>query len=232
MNKRLVFSFGFVVALIVASCKHEPPSATPTGGGGTPGVTTDTSICFERDILPIFVSGCARPGCHDAATAAEEYVLTDYTNIRKRGIIPGNANASEIYEVLVENNVSKRMPQAPNPPLSADKISLIKRWIDAGAPNGTNCSQGPCDDAVFTYSGAIKPLISAYCNGCHNSASPLGGVILDTYAGLKTVADNGKLIGSVNHNIGFSAMPKGGNKLSTCQISQIQKWVSAGALNN
>jgi hypothetical protein len=31
---------------------------------------------------------------------------------------------------------------------------------------------------------------------------------------------------------GYSAMPKGGNKLADCQITQVQKWIQAGALNN
>jgi hypothetical protein len=57
-------------------------------------------------------------------------------------------------------------------------------------------------------------------------------MILDTYARVKTVADNGKLMGVITHANGFPQMPKGGNKLSDCNIAKIKKWVDAGAPNN
>jgi hypothetical protein len=221
---------------LVLGCKHPPGTPPPTSGTGIPVDTSitggnDTSLCFERDVLPIFVSGCSRPGCHDAASHQEGYVLTSYANIVSRGLVAGNANASEIYEVLVEDKPDKRMPQPPNPPLSVEQIAIIKRWIDEGAKNGTNCGT-KCNDSVYSYTGAIMPLTKTYCNGCHNSASPSGGVILDSYAGVKIVADNGKLLGAVKRLAGYSPMPQGGSMLSACNITQIEKWVQAGAPNN
>jgi hypothetical protein len=48
---------------------------------------------------------------------------------------------------------------------------------------------------------------------------------------VKVVADNGRLMGSIKQLTGYSAMPVGG-KLADCEITQIQKWVNAGKLNN
>lgn len=220
-----------IFAALIAGCTHEP-GVTPTSV--TPNDTTTptgTGICFERDILPIFISNCAKSGCHDAVTRAEGYVLTSYSTIVSKGIVTGNANASEIYEVLVENNIDKRMPQSPSPALATAQISLIKQWIDEGAKNGTGCAV-LCDENVFTYQGAIQPMMNTYCKGCHNSASPSGGVVLDSYTGVKGIADNGKLVGVVKRLSGFSPMPQGGNSLSTCQITQIEKWIAAGTQNN
>jgi hypothetical protein len=59
-----------------------------------------------------------------------------------------------------------------------------------------------------------------------------GGVDLSNYNGVATVAVSGTLIGTITHAPGFSAMPQGGNKLSDCEITQIQKWINSGALNN
>jgi hypothetical protein len=46
------------------------------------------------------------------------------------------------------------------------------------------------------------------------------------------VAQNGKLYGAVNHSPGYSPMPKGGTKLSACNISKIKAWIDGGSLNN
>ncbi len=60
----IVLLFG-VGTIIFNSCVHAPhvlPVSVPpnnngnNGNNGNPGNTADTGICFERDILPIFVS--------------------------------------------------------------------------------------------------------------------------------------------------------------------------------
>ncbi len=93
-----------------------------------------------------------------------------------------------------------------------------------------------CDTTNVTYSGTIKPVINAYCSSCHSTAAgPTSGAgyILDTYAGFydATVTKN-RLMGSVNHASGYSAMPKGGGQLTSCTLSQFQAWINAGAKNN
>jgi hypothetical protein len=55
---------------------------------------------------------------------------------------------------------------------------------------------------------------------------------MGNYAADRAIAVNGKLYGSVSHASGYSPMPKGGNKLNTCQLSQIKKWIDAGSPNN
>ena len=106
----------------------------------------------------------------------------------------------------------------------------IYKWINQGASN--NYCAGNCDTAAYTYSGVIRNIIQNKCAGCHNPASVGGNVDLSNYAGVNTVALNGKLYGSIIHQSGFSPMPKNAAKLSDCEIKQIQKWISAGALNN
>ncbi len=93
-------------------------------------------------------------------------------------------------------------------------------------------SNANCDTSIVTYALSVAPIMQSYCNTCHSTASPSGGWATDTHAGLSVIALNGKLYGAVSHSIGFSAMPKGGNSLSTCDISKIKIWIGAGALNN
>lgn len=178
--------------------------------------------------MPIISSNCTMSGCHDNITHADGVNLTSYTNIM-RYVRAGNAADSKLYEVIIKTN-GDRMPPAPMPPLSAAQKSLIQKWINQGAKNN-NCI-GACDTTVFTYSAAVKPIMDAKCAGCHNPANLGGNIDISTYNTIRVVALNGKLNGSVAHMPGYSPMPKNSAKLSDCEIRQIQKWISAGALNN
>jgi mono/diheme cytochrome c family protein len=93
---------------------------------------------------------------------------------------------------------------------------------------------GTCDTtAASTYSAVVLPILNSSCNSCHGgSASAGGGINLDTYTSVKAQVTNGKLMGSINHSAGYSAMPKNGAKMSACNIAKINRWIAAGSLNN
>ncbi len=92
----------------------------------------------------------------------------------------------------------------------------------------TGCNGKP-DPAAVTYSPTITTLISNNCYPCHLSASASGGVILDTYDGVKTSVENTKLVSAVNHNEGSSPMPQGADKLDQTDIDTIQTWIKNGS---
>ncbi len=232
-----------MIAMMVGfACTHQALSpggndnnTDSTGNSGGPGNggsggNSDTLVCFEGDILPIFISSCAKSGCHDAASGKEGYVLNSYQNITKKGIVPGKASDSKIFRVLTEDG-DDRMPQSPYPPLLASQIDLVKRWINEGAKNTVNCID-QCDTALFTYSGAVRPILDAYCANCHSGSILNGGVDLGNYNGVNTAALNGRLLGAITHSAGYIAMPQGGSRLSDCNIAQIRKWINAGSPDN
>ena len=224
----IILTLILAVSIFVA-CKHEPPQQVtppPTSGGGT----GSNLVCFEADVLPIFQSNCAKSGCHDAATHEKDYVLDSYSNIIKKGIVFGRATNSKIYKVLFETGNDK-MPPAPNPDLTAAQKAIIGKWINEGAVNTTNCSSG-CDIAQFKYAANISLIMTNNCVGCHGGASPSANINLSNYAGVNAQVANGRLLGAVTHTAGYSPMPKNASKLSQCQITQIQNWIGAGALNN
>lgn len=231
---------------ILVACKHDPETPVPSNpnnnsgdttnngnGGNTGGGTNaqDTALCFQRDVLPIFIANCAKSGCHDAVSRQEGFQFTDYESVIRKEFVAGNANATELFEKITEDKEDKRMPPAPYARLTAQQVALIGRWINEGAQNRGNCGT-LCDTNSFSYSGAVKTITEQYCRGCHSSASPSAGVVLDTYAGVKAVADNGRLAGAISHRAGFKPMPQGGAKLSDCQIRQVEKWIASGAPNN
>lgn len=220
---------------MIAACQHEKdlpqPAGNGNGNGNGNGTGTDTALCFERDILPIFISNCAKAGCHDAASAQEGFVFTSYQTITSKEFEPGDLDDTELYEKITENDPDKIMPPPPNAPLSSTQKALIRSWILRGAPNTTGCAPN-CDSNNFAFAAGIQPLLNQYCTGCHSGAAPSGGVTLNNYSGVSTVANNGKLLGVIRHQPGFPPMPQGGNQLSACQIRQVEKWVAAGAPNN
>lgn len=210
------------------SCVHEPMIYPEDPGDTTePGCVEDGLVCFESSVLPIFLSSCARDGCHDSQSHEEGYVLDSYNNIMKKGIRPGSASESEIYKVLFESG-EDRMP--PDAPLTQAQKDSIKVWINQGAKNTVDCNCF-CDTTTYTFNTVINPILLNSCVGCHKPGSLGGNIDLSTYAKVKIQADNGKLLGSVTHTAGYSPMPQGG-KLPDCEITQIKKWIEAGAPDN
>ncbi len=89
-----------------------------------------------------------------------------------------------------------------------------------------------CVTENMSFATNIQPILNANCTTCHNPSLLNGNVNLTTYEGVKTVADNGKLVGVINHSPGFPAMPQSGGKLSDCNIDKIEAWINQGTQNN
>jgi hypothetical protein len=89
-----------------------------------------------------------------------------------------------------------------------------------------------CEITNVSYANQIVPILSAQCLGCHSTAANLGSVRLEGYDAVKIWVNNGRLIGAVRHDAGFSPMPKNAGKISPCSIAQIESWIQAGAPNN
>ncbi|MFA5417341.1 MAG: hypothetical protein WC341_02675 [Bacteroidales bacterium] len=89
-----------------------------------------------------------------------------------------------------------------------------------------------CDTTNVTYSKSVFPIISANCVGCHTGFGANGNTRLDSYDNVVTAANNGSLLGTIQHQSGWPGMPKDMNKLDDCSIKKIEIWVAAGTPNN
>lgn len=187
-------------------------------------------ISFEREILPLVVSGCAYSGCHDTETAEEDVILVDYNSILKE-VDPFNPGNSELYKTITKNpNDDEFMPPKPAISFTSEQINLIKDWINQGAKN-TNCN-APCESEIASFSEDVMPLIENQCLGCHQPTNALGAVNLIDYAHIRTMAITGQLMGSIKYVAGYAPMPETSLKMTDCQIATIQNWITEGALNN
>lgn len=237
MMRTLILTLAFGVGLSVfflPSCKHDPlipldviPIDTSLIVGQP--CSPDTAY-FLNQVLPILISQCAKSGCHDLQSHKEGIVLTDYDRVISTGEVkPFKGADSKLYKVLVDSDPDDRMPEPPNPPLSADQINIIKKWIDQGAlNNGCEDGLGNCVTQGVTYSNFVSGLFANRCVGCHSGANPGGSLKLTTYAEVKASAQGGRLMGAISHASGYSAMPKGGAPLSTCYVDKVQAWINDG----
>lgn len=185
-------------------------------------------ICFQENILPIFVTKCSMQGCHNSngnSGHRELSDLTTYDGIMK-GITPYHPLLSKNYTVI--SGLFASMPKGQK--LDQKDISYIDIWIKMGAPNTSNCVS--CDSSNFSYSSRVKPLMSNWCVGCHNTGNAGGGYDLSNYSGVANSIVKSRLLGTLKHLAGFSPMPKNTNPLSDCDINAVVKWINAGYPNN
>lgn len=89
-----------------------------------------------------------------------------------------------------------------------------------------------CETEDVSYSQIVVPILEVHCFLCHNQGSNLGNVTLEGYDNLINYVQNGRLLGAIRHESGFSPMPKGNPKLSDCQIDKIASWIDSGSPNN
>jgi mono/diheme cytochrome c family protein len=190
------------------------------------------TVYFQNEILPLLISSCGVIGCHDPGTAQDGVVLTDYFSVvNTAGVKPGNPEESDLYEVLTEDDPDKRMPPPPNAPLSQDKIEKIRKWILQGALNNS-CEEINCDTLQVSFASHIMPTIQLHCFGCHSGSNPGAGILLTNHSEIAQAAGSGTLFAAIDWQNGYSAMPKNGNKLSDCNITQFKKWIENGTPNN
>ena len=82
-----------------------------------------------------------------------------------------------------------------------------------------------CDTSVFTFSGAIKPMIDGNCISCHASQAP----VLNSYDAV--VLNASTILTAIKRQGSIIAMPPT-STLEDCKVTQFQKWINAGKKNN
>ena len=88
---------------------------------------------IAQDAYAIFQRSCLI--CHGPDGAYKETLLIEHNAlIEKISVVPGNPDASELYNRLITTDAAKRMPLG-QPQLSTQAIDTIRNWILAGAPD-------------------------------------------------------------------------------------------------
>lgn len=100
------------------------------------GVAAAAPVSFTKQIAPILADQCLE--CHRVEKAKGSYRLDTFEQLLKAGdsdetpVVPGKAEESELYELLVVHDDADRMPKKADP-LPEKDIGLIRQWINEGA---------------------------------------------------------------------------------------------------
>lgn len=104
---------------------------------GTAWCDENSSVSFRRDIAPILVDNCLP--CHGPKKAEGGYRVDTFERVVSAGDSgePGfkakEINSSEAFRRIVSDDPAERMPWESDP-LPAEKIDLLRRWIEQGTP--------------------------------------------------------------------------------------------------
>ncbi|HAN00019.1 MAG TPA: hypothetical protein DCQ26_15570 [Marinilabiliales bacterium] len=83
-----------------------------------------------------------------------------------------------------------------------------------------------CDTIDVSYED-LTYIFTDICAECHNSTeTKREGINMDSYTNVKASINTELVLPAIKHET--SKMPKGRDKLSTCDISKIEAWVNAG----
>ncbi|HET7218406.1 MAG TPA: ankyrin repeat domain-containing protein [Vicinamibacterales bacterium] len=90
-------------------------------------------IDFARDVQPLLKERCYE--CHGPTKQMNGYRLDRrgraLAGVVRPNIVPGSSDSSRLYRRVLTPEFGTQMP--PDDPLSAEEISVLKRWIDEGA---------------------------------------------------------------------------------------------------
>jgi len=119
------------LSLVLASCGF------PLAAAETPS--------YQKDVEPLLRKYCV--GCHSDAEPEADISLQSLKALQVETsdgplLKPGDAKASRLVAVMLENGEPK-MPPEDEPQPSADEIKRIVDWIQAGAPHGDASSTSP-----------------------------------------------------------------------------------------
>jgi hypothetical protein len=122
--------------------------------------------------------------------------------------------------------------------LSTVSIIFSSCYYDVNEELNPTKKNTTCDTLNAKFANDILPILNTNCNssGCHNNASAGGGYVLDNYNDVKSALDNdsARVVSSITHDNSTNVeyMPKGGGKLSDCEIKKIIIWISSGYPEN
>jgi cytochrome c553 len=251
-----VLSFFLLIAGALLAAK--PQAASQAGAAEARKVTPGGSVVFATQIRPILASRCYP--CHGPDVQQHGLrldsllaILTGSAN--GKVVLPGDSQNSHIVRRLL----GLEQPQMPygGPPLPAEQIDLVRKWIDEGAqgPDSTEAvvAAAPANDVKATNNASekpvdfnrdIRPILSDTCFTCHGpeEKSRQGNLRLDTKESIFAERNGYRIIvpGSSaasrlyqkisSKNDAFRMPPAwSGRSLTPKQIELFRQWIDQGA---
>ena len=130
-----------------AACDADPTAAVDTlgrpAGGGMPDTTASAAVVlkpgdvsFSFDVAPVLLKNCS--GCHDDDRPEQGFSVTTFARLMRGGrsgpaILAGKATDSLLVRKIKGMNIEGQRMPISKPPLAAEIIATIEKWVDQGA---------------------------------------------------------------------------------------------------
>jgi hypothetical protein len=101
-------------------------------------VFPDSNVSYHKQVEPLFLNGCAIPGgCHAGDPPADGLSLETWLDARDKVgvIVPRFPEESRLIWAIEGRNPGKERMPLSRPPLNANQIKGLRRWITEGAQN-------------------------------------------------------------------------------------------------
>ena len=215
-----VFSL-LILGFVIFACRHNPDEHVNPGSDPiSPPIDTilcdSSNVTYPGIVYPILEAYCI--SCHSGTTPAGALDFTDFNDlafVAQSGSLLGSIKHLPDYSPMPKDGDK----------ISACEIALIEIWVNDTTfiipPDTTDC-----DTTNITYPGTIYPIFEANCISCHSGPTPEAGIDLTDFQDVAFLAQSGALMGSIQHLLGYSAMPKNAPPLTNCEILQIQLWIN------
>lgn len=136
---------------------------------------------FTEQVAPILEKHCFN--CHNEATHKGDFSLQTQATATADGFIEaGDASNSHLIELITPVDGSAEMPQDA-PPLTADQIAVLTKWIDAGAawPADVTLQEPHVDDFDWwSYQPIVRPAVpQPTADDSSWARTPIDGFILE-----------------------------------------------------
>ncbi|MEZ6017433.1 MAG: hypothetical protein R3F49_20130 [Planctomycetota bacterium] len=124
-----------------------PPPAEETPATPAPATPAPAAVSYWREVRPLLAARCA--GCHQPARALGGHVLTEHRRLLAAAeddgplVYAGRPDDSALLEVVLGfEGAPPSMPKG-SAPLTDAEVSLLRRWIAAGAQDDSPPRVGP-----------------------------------------------------------------------------------------
>lgn len=127
---RAVFCAAFIAHCLIVAAAYGQPSSSP-------------DVSYRQAVWPVFKRHCW--GCHSAAKAEGGLKLDTVAEMLKGGDSGPLFEPGKPDESLLVKMIAGPLPDMPKdrPPLAADKIEVLKKWIAAGAKDDSPATVAP-----------------------------------------------------------------------------------------
>lgn len=120
------FSVAFLNSCYYDNLQDLYPAASIT----TETCDTNKTISYSADILPILSSNCGTGNsCHNGPASNSGIALADHAGIKSV------VDNGKLISAITWDGTASNMPKGGSQKISDCNIAIIKKWVNAGAPN-------------------------------------------------------------------------------------------------